>query len=156
MNRKSGSGTFTPHLSSIVRPSSFHFKSALNVRYIDAGGGQDCANELLAAFGPDYDLERLGVRLVASPRHADVLLVSGCVTSKMDDPLRLTYEARPNPKVVIAFGDAAITGGYFLGTNRNIGPVSAVIPVHHSIVGDPPSASSIVEFFNQLTQTRKC
>ncbi len=126
-------------------------RNALNIRYVDVGGGQDCANELLAAFGPDYDLEQYGVRLVASPRHADVLLVTGCVTKKMADPLRKTYEAIPNPKIVVACGDAAITGGVFAIAKYCLGPVSTVVPVDLAVPGDPPSAATLVEVFRQIS-----
>lgn len=126
-------------------------RNALNIRYIDVGGGQDCANELIAAFGPGYDLEQYGVRLVASPRHADVLLVAGCVTTKMAGPLRKTYEAIPGPKIVVAFGDPAITGGVFVNANYCLGPVSTVIPVDLTVPGDPPSAAALVEVFRQIS-----
>ncbi|MDA8276634.1 MAG: oxidoreductase [Actinomycetota bacterium] len=126
-------------------------RNAINIRYVDAGGGQDCANELVAAFGPDYDLEQYGIRIVASPRHADLLFVTGCVTTKMADPLRRTYESIPNPKVVVACGDAAITGGPFVRAKHCLGPVSGTIPVDLSIPGDPPSAASLIEFFSKIS-----
>ncbi|MDA8195719.1 MAG: oxidoreductase [Actinomycetota bacterium] len=140
----------SPHNAEDKLPKRW-LSRALNVRYVDAGGGQDCANELNLAFGPDYDLERLGVRLVASPRHADLLLVAGCVTTKMASPLEMTYNAIAKPKLVVAFGDSAITGGPFLEAKHCFGAVESVIPVDFSIPGDPPSAAEVVDFFYQLT-----
>ncbi len=117
---------------------------SVHARYVDLGGGTDCAMEIQAAFGPVYDLERYGVRLVASARHADVLLVTGVVTRNMVEPLRLTVEATPTPRFVVAIGDAAITGAPFLGGYGVAGVVSDFVPVDLEIPGDPPEPAAIV------------
>ncbi len=117
---------------------------SVNVRYVDLGGATDCAMEIAAAFGPVYDLERYGVRLVASARHADVLLITGVVTRNLLEPLMLTVAATPQPRFVVAVGDAAITGGPFRGGYGVAGVVADFVPVDLEIPGNPPTPDEIV------------
>ncbi len=124
---------------------------SVHVRYVDAGGGHDCALELQAALGPVYDAERYGIHLAASPRHADVLLVVGCVTRNMAVPLQRTLEAMPEPRIVVAVGDAAIDGGPFRDGYGVVGSVAAVIPVDLTVPGDPPRPAEIVAALRAIT-----
>src|SRR6266700_2736773 len=96
---------------------------SLQVRHVDAGSCNGCEVEISGAFGPVYDAERFGARLVASPRHADALLVTGVVTHNMAQPLRRTYEAVSEPRIVVAVGDCAINTGEFAGGYGVQGPV---------------------------------
>jgi Ni,Fe-hydrogenase III small subunit len=107
--------------------------------------------EVHSAFAPVYDAERFGVRLVASPRHADALLVTGPVTKNMSDPLRKTYEALPEPRLVITLGDCAQDCGVFKGGYGVEGSVSDVVPVDVHIPGCPPHPQAIVEALRGLT-----
>lgn len=125
-------------------------RGSVHVRYVDLGGGTDCAMEIQAAFGPVYDLDRYGVRLVASPRHADVLLITGVVTRNMVEPLRLTVEATPTPRFVVAVGDAAITGAPFRDGYGVAGVVSDFVPVDLDIPGDPPEPAAIVAVLRRI------
>src|SRR5512144_1028352 len=102
---------------------------ALAIREVDAGSCNGCELEITGLTGPVYDMERFGMHFVASPRHADMLLVTGPVTRNMEIPLRRTYEATPDPKIVVATGDCARTCGVFAGAYGVVGPVDAVIPV---------------------------
>ena len=124
---------------------------SIQIRHVDAGSCTGCEVEIGAAFGPVYDAERYGARLVASPRHADVLLVTGPVTRNMEDPLRVTYEATPGPKRVVALGDCARNCGVFAGAYGVKGAVSDVIPVDLEVPGCPPSPDDIVAALRGLT-----
>ncbi len=126
-------------------------RGSVHVRYVDLGGATDCAMEIAAAFGPVYDLERYGIRLVASPRHADVLLITGVVTRNMVEPLRLTIEAVPRPRLIVAVGDAAIAGGAFAGGYGVAGVVSDFAPVDLEIPGSPPEPAEIVAALRMLS-----
>jgi Ni,Fe-hydrogenase III small subunit len=106
--------------------------------------------EIAAAFGPVYDLEWYGVRLVASARHADVLLVTGVVTRNMVEPLLLTVEATPRPRFIVAVGDAAITGGPFAGGYGVAGVVADFVPVDLEIPGNPPTPDEIVAALRRI------
>lgn len=119
-------------------------RGSLQVRHVDAGSCNGCESELAAAFGPVYDAERFGVRLVASPRHADALTVTGPVTHNMVEPLRNTLEATPGPKFVIALGDCALNRGVFAGGYGVAGSVSDIVPVDMEIAGCPPTPAAIV------------
>jgi Ni,Fe-hydrogenase III small subunit len=112
---------------------------SLSIREVDAGSCNGCELEIHALSNAFYDLERFGLRFVASPRHADVLMVTGPVTKNMREALERTYNATPNPKWVIAVGDCGINCGVFADSYACSGPVSAVIPVDLSIPGCPPS-----------------
>ena len=111
---------------------------SLSIREVDAGSCNGCELEIHALNNAVYDLERFGLRFVASPRHADVLLVTGPVTRNMREALARTYHATPDPKWVVAVGDCALDGGLFSGSYAVIGGVSAVVPVDFHIPGCPP------------------
>ena len=117
---------------------------ALAIREVDAGSCNGCELEIHALNNPYYNLEGLGIRFVASPRHADLLLVTGPVTRNMARALRRTYEAMPEPRLVVATGDCGCDGGIFGAGYASCGPVSAVIPVDVSIPGCPPPPLDIL------------
>ena len=117
---------------------------SLSFRQVDAGSCNGCELEIRALTNAFYDLERFGFHFVASPRHADVLLVTGPVTRNMREALERTYIATPDPKWVVALGDCAATGGVFAGSYACIGSVSAVVPVDLTIPGCPPSPANIL------------
>lgn len=117
---------------------------AVGIREVDAGSCNGCEIEISGLTGPVYDLERFGLHFVASPRHADMLLVTGPVTRNMEVPLRKTYEATPAPKVVVAVGDCARTCGVFQGSYAVAGSVDAVIPVDIFVHGCPPEPADIL------------
>jgi Ni,Fe-hydrogenase III small subunit len=117
---------------------------AVGIREVDAGSCNGCEIEITGLTSPVYDLERFGLHFVASPRHADMLLVTGPVTRNMEVPLRKTYEATPAPKVVVAVGDCARTCGVFHGSYAVAGSVDAVIPVDVFVHGCPPEPADIL------------
>lgn len=116
----------------------------LSIREVDAGSCNGCELEIHALSNVFYDLERFGLRFVAAPRHADVLLVTGPVTANMREALERTYRATPDPKWVVAVGDCAKDGGVFRGSYACVGAVSAVIPVDLHIPGCPPSPTALL------------
>jgi Ni,Fe-hydrogenase III small subunit len=118
---------------------------SLSIREVDAGSCNGCELEIHGLNNPFYDLERFGLRFVASPRHADVLLVTGPVTRNMAEALRRTYAATPDPKWVVAAGDCACDGGCFAGSYAIVGGVDAVLPVDVRIPGCPPSPTALLE-----------
>ena len=124
---------------------------SVQIRHVDTGSCNGCEIEIGAAFGPVYDAERYGARLVASPRHADALLVTGPVTRNMVEPLRRTFEAVPEPTIVVAVGDCARSCGVFAGAYGVAGPVSAVVPVDLEVAGCPPRPEAIVDALRKLT-----
>lgn len=111
---------------------------SLSIREVDAGSCNGCELEIQALGNAFYDIERFGLRFVASPRHADVLLVTGPVTKNMREALERTYAATPSPKWVIAAGDCAFNGGLFAGSYAVAGGVGDVVPVDLHIKGCPP------------------
>ncbi len=117
---------------------------SLSIRQVDAGSCNGCELEIHALSNAFYDLERFGLRFVASPRHADVLLVTGPVTKNMQEALERTYRATPDPKWVVAVGDCAADGGMFSGSYACVGGVSTVIPVDLHIGGCPPSPTLLL------------
>ncbi|WP_072387268.1 NADH-quinone oxidoreductase subunit B family protein [Hyphomicrobium sp. CS1BSMeth3] len=117
---------------------------SLSIRQVDAGSCNACELEIHALSNVYYDLERFGLRFVASPRHADVLLVTGPVTKNMREALERTYNATPNPKWVVAAGDCACGSGFF-GGYANIGSVEAVVPVDLHIRGCPPTPTALLQ-----------
>jgi Ni,Fe-hydrogenase III small subunit len=145
---------------------------ALTIRHVDAGSCNGCELEIHALNNPYYNLEGAGIHFVASPRHADVLLVTGPVSVNMEEALRRTYDAVPNPKRVIALGDCAHCGGIFSSTATSAnsiysiggiastpnyatrGPISAIIPVDHTIPGCPPTPTAILAGILQALTTR--
>lgn len=121
-----------------------HLGRSLAIREVDAGSTNAEEWELTALGNAYYDSERFGIHFVASPRHADALLVTGPVARNMAEALRRTYEATPGPKMVVAVGDGAIDGGIFKGSYAIAGGVKEVIPVDLEIPGDPPSPLAIM------------
>jgi Ni,Fe-hydrogenase III small subunit len=117
---------------------------ALNIRQVDAGSCNGCETEIAALTNPYYDLERFGIHFVASPKHADMLLVTGPVTRNMAEAVKRAYEATPHPKLVVAVGSCGITGGIFAGSYSVVGGVDAVIPVDAYIPGCPPSPAMLL------------
>ena len=117
---------------------------ALSIRQVDAGSCNGCELEINALNNPYYNLEGLGIRFVASPRHADLLLVTGPVSRNMEMALRRTYDATPDPKLVVAVGDCGCNGGIFGESYASLGRVSNVIPVDVSIAGCPPPPLEIL------------
>jgi len=118
---------------------------ALCIRHIDAGSCNGCELEIQALNNPIYNLEGLGIRFVASPRHADLLLVTGPVSRHMEGAVRRTYEATPDPKLVVALGDCGCTGGIFGESYASRGRISNVIPVDVAVPGCPPSPTRILQ-----------
>jgi Ni,Fe-hydrogenase III small subunit len=118
---------------------------ALCIRHVDAGSCNGCELEIHALNNPLYNLEGFGIRFVASPRHADLLLVTGPVSRHMEAALLRTYEATPEPKLVVALGDCGCTGGVFGESYASCGRVANVIPVDVAIPGCPPSPTAILE-----------
>jgi Ni,Fe-hydrogenase III small subunit len=118
-------------------------RRSLAVRHVDAGSCNGCEHELGAVSNPFYDLQRFGLDIVASPRHADVLLVTGPVTTRMAGPLRTAYDAMPEPRLVAALGDCAL-GCNVLGDRAElVGSLEAVLPVDVRIPGCPPTPAEI-------------
>ena len=117
----------------------------LSIREVDAGSCNGCELEIHALNNVLYDLERFGLRFVASPRHADVLLVTGPVTVNMREALERTYRATPDPKWVVAVGDCARNGGVFAGSAACVGGVSSVLAVDLHIPGCPPSPTALLQ-----------
>lgn len=126
-------------------------RGSLQIRHVDAGSCNACEIEISGAFGPIYDAEQYGARLVASPRHADALLVTGVVTRNMATPLRNTVAAAPQPRVVIACGDCALNRGVFTGAYGVVGAVGDVVPVDVEIPGCPPTPAEIVAALRSVT-----
>lgn len=120
------------------------FSGSLAIRVVSAGSSNAEEQELAALSNPYYDIERFGIRFVASPRHADMLMVTGPVSVNMADALRHTYEAMPSPKLVVAVGDGAIHGSVFKGSYAVHDRASDIVPVDFSIPGDPPSPKTII------------
>jgi len=117
---------------------------SLSIREVDAGSCNGCELEIHALNNPFYDLERLGLRFVASPRHADVLMITGPVTRNMRQALERTYAATPDPKWVVAVGDCALDGGVFAGSYATVGGVASVLPVDLYIRGCPPRPEQLL------------
>ena len=125
---------------------------SLAIREVDAGSCNGCELEIHALNNAFYDLERFGLHVVASPRHADVLLVTGPVTANMRDALERTYAATPDPKWVVAVGDCGRDGGVFAGSYACVGGVAEVVPVDLHIPGCPPSPVKLLEGLLALLQ----
>jgi len=118
---------------------------ALCIRQVDAGSCNGCELEIHALGNPLYNVESLGIRFVASPRHADLLLVTGPVSRHMEVALRRTYDATPDPKLVVAVGDCGACGGIFGAGYATLGAVSSVIPVDVVVPGCPPSPTRLLQ-----------
>lgn len=126
-------------------PTPDLLRGSLSLRHVDAGSCNGCELEIGGCFSPVYDIEQHGIRLVASPRHADGLLVTGVVTHNMAGALRDAYAATPAPKVVVAVGDCACTGGLFAAGYGVAGAVGDLLPVDVEIHGCPPPPAAIIE-----------
>jgi Ni,Fe-hydrogenase III small subunit len=127
---------------------------SLAIRQVDAGSCNGCELEIHALGNPFYDLERFGLRFVASPRHADVLLVTGPVTKNMREALERTWHATPAPKWVVAAGDCAGDGGLFAGSYACVGGVSEVLPVDLHIPGCPPTPTALLQGLLMLLEAQ--
>ncbi len=134
-------------LRSLIRK---RFGRSLHIREVDTGSCGACESEIISANNPIYDLQRFGVNFVASPRHADALLVTGPVSKNMLIALRKTYEAMPEPKFVITCGDCALDGGMFRGSYYVEGAVKNILPVAAHIPGCPPDPILIVKTLTAL------
>jgi Ni,Fe-hydrogenase III small subunit len=136
------------HLHRLRRTTAAHdpgWRGSLALRHVDAGSCNGCEHELTAAASPFYDLQQYGLNVVASPRHADVLLVTGAITTRMAPALRMAYEAMPEPRLVAALGDCAI-GCSVLGSREDLaGPLDSLLPVDLRIPGCPPTPAAIAE-----------
>jgi Ni,Fe-hydrogenase III small subunit len=130
------------------------FRGAPVIRHVDAGSCNGCELEIHAAGNPVHNLERLGVRMAASPRHADLLLVTGPVSRNMETALRRTWEAVPDPKLVVALGDCGCTGGIFGEGYASCGRVANVIPVDVAVPGCPPTPVAILQGILTAISTR--
>ena len=122
-----------------------YFGGALTIRHVDAGSCNGCELEINSLNNPYYNLEGLGIRFVASPRHADLLLVTGPVSRHMEVALQRTYDATPEPKLVVAIGNCGCTGGIFGESYASRGRVSNVIPVDVEVPGCPPTPVAIMQ-----------
>jgi formate hydrogenlyase subunit 7 len=138
-------------LPAVTKPSPTGVCGSLQLRHVDAGSCNGCELEIGAAFSPVYDAEQFGVRLVASPRHADALLVTGVVTHNMLQPLQNTLRAVPEPRMVIAVGDCACNGGMFGEAYGVVGSVTDVIGVDLEVPGCPPTPTEIVSALRSVT-----
>jgi Ni,Fe-hydrogenase III small subunit/ferredoxin len=126
-----------------VAPLNGAFRRSLHIRHVDAGSDGAVEQEIAALLNPYYDMQRLGLFFTASPRHADVLLVTGPVTAPMEEPLRRTYDAMPEPRVVVAAGTDACSGSIWTGPEV-LGGVDRVLPVDVYVPGDPPSPIALL------------
>jgi Ni,Fe-hydrogenase III small subunit len=130
---------------SVERAARAKLGRSLSIREVDAGSCNGCELEIHALNNAFYDLERFGLRFVASPRHADVLLVTGPVTKNMREALLRAYNATPDPKWVVAIGACAVDGGIFAGSYAVEGGVKDVVPVDLHIRGCPPSPTELLK-----------
>jgi Ni,Fe-hydrogenase III small subunit len=122
-----------------------YFDGALTIRHVDAGSCNGCELEIHMCNNPYYNIEGLGIKFVASPRHADMLLVTGPVSRNMETALKRTYDATPDPKLVVAIGDCGCSGGIFGESYASRGKVSSVIPVDVAVPGCPPTPLAIMQ-----------
>jgi len=141
-------------ISSEVGKKINPFRRSLAIREVDTGSCNACEMEMNALANPVYDVERFGVHIVASPRHADALVVTGPVTVNMERALKDVYKQTPDPKIVIALGDCAINCGIFKGSYAVTGPVERHIPVDVRIPGCPPRPSEILRVLGDLRGTK--
>ncbi len=132
-----------------------YFCGALTIRHVDAGSCNGCELEINALNNPYYNLEGLGIKFVASPRHADMLLVTGPVSRNMEVALQRTYDATPEPRLVVALGDCGCTGGIFGESYASRGRVSNVIPVDVAVPGCPPTPFAIMQGILTAISTKK-
>jgi len=131
------------------------FGGALTIRHVDAGSCNGCELEINSLSNPYYNLEGLGIKFVASPRHADMLLVTGPVSRHMEVALKRTYDATPDPKLVVAVGDCGCSGGIFGESYATCGRVANVIPVDVAVPGCPPTPAAIMQGILTAISTKK-
>jgi len=132
-----------------------YFDGALTIRHVDAGSCNGCELEINSLNNTYYNLEGLGIKLVASPRHADMLLVTGPVSRHMEVALKRTYDATPDPKLVVAIGDCGCSGGIFGESYASCGRVANVIPVDVTVPGCPPTPYAIMQgILTAISQTK--
>ena len=129
------------------------FRGSLAIRHIDAGSDNACEQELTALSNSFYDIERFGIHFAASPRHADMLLITGPVTRNMAEAVKRAYAATPDPKIVVAVGDDAINGGIYKGSYAVLDGVASVLPVDYNIPGNPPSPKTILCHILNILET---
>jgi Ni,Fe-hydrogenase III small subunit len=139
----------------VKRTLDRRFSGSLAIRHVDAGSCNGCELEIHALNNPYYNVERFGIHFVASPRHADCLLVTGPVSRHMEEALRRTYDACPEPRLVIASGDCACNGGEFGVSYASRGAVENVIPVDVRISGCPPSPTQLLAALQYLLDTAR-
>jgi Ni,Fe-hydrogenase III small subunit len=131
-------------------------RGSLALRHVDAGSCNGCEHELTAAANPYYDLQRHGLNIVASPRHADVLLVTGAITTRMVEPLRIAYEAMPEPRLTAALGDCAVGCAATIGDPTQLaGPLEQIVPIDLRIPGCPPTPEQIATALLELMRRAK-
>lgn len=129
------------------------FRGSLAIRQVDTGSDNACEQELIALSNAYYDVERFGIHFVASPRHADMLVVTGPVTRNMIVALQKVYKSTPNPKIVVAVGDDAINGGIYKGSYAVMDGVHHLIKVDYQIPGDPPSPIDILRHLLEILKS---
>jgi len=134
--------TVEERLSKRIKQS---FGRSLHIRHVDSGSCNGCEFETVALMNPVYDIQRFGIDFVASPRHADMLLITGGVTRNLEEAVRKTYEATASPKMVVAIGACACGGGMFGSTYANVGGVDKLFPVSVYVPGCPPRPQAILE-----------
>lgn len=120
------------------------FQGSLAIRQVDAGSDNACEQELVALSNSFYDVERFGIHFVASPRHADMLLITGPLTRNMAKAVKSAYDSTPNPKIIVAVGDDAINGGIYRGSYAVLDGINTAFSVDYCIPGDPPSPKTIL------------
>lgn len=147
-------GEASDDLPSEVHQKALPFRRSLTIREVDTGSCNACEMEMNALANPVYDLERFGLHIAASPRHADALVVTGPVTANMEHPLKDVYKQTPHPKLVIALGDCAINCGVFKGSYAVTGPVDRHVPVDVRIPGCPPRPAEILKVLENIRRTR--
>ncbi|MEW6681698.1 MAG: NADH-quinone oxidoreductase subunit B family protein [Nitrospirota bacterium] len=145
----------TPQVTPETAEKAALFRRSLTIREVDTGSCNACEMEMNALANPIYDIERFGVHIAASPRHADALVVTGPVTCNMERALKDAYKSTPDPKIVIALGDCAIDCGAFKGSYAVTGPVDRHVPVDVKIPGCPPRPSEILAALQALMATRR-
>jgi Ni,Fe-hydrogenase III small subunit len=143
----------TPDAQQLHEEILKYLGQALVIRHVDAGSCNGCELEIHALNTPQYNIEGLGIKFAASPRHADLLLVTGPVSRHMEEALRRTYDAMPEPKLVVAVGDCGCSGGIFGESYASCGRVSNVIPVDVAVPGCPPTPIQLLQGI--LTAVRK-
>lgn len=140
-------------LKEIIR--NLYAGRSLRIRQVDGGSCNGEEIELTALNNAYYDIDRFGVSFVASPRHADMLFVTGPVTRNLETAVKTTYEAAPQPCIVVAIGDGACDGGMWKGSYAVVGGVDKVIPVHYKIPGNPPSPTQILSGLLNILKNHK-